>query len=127
MANPHKGEVDFQAGDKTYTLRYSNNALCQLEEAMGKTIIEISNELASWAKEPDKVSLSTVRKVFWAGLGGGKKMTLEAAGDIIDEAGGLSVVMEAISKALERTFEAGTKDARPPNGADRQNGIGLPS
>lgn len=63
MANPHKGEVSFKAGDKDYKLSYSANALCELEEALGKSFEECFELMRS-----GKVRMSDLRVMFWQGL-----------------------------------------------------------
>lgn len=35
MANKHKGELSFVSDGKTYTLSFTINALCELDEALG--------------------------------------------------------------------------------------------
>jgi hypothetical protein len=35
MANPHKGEIEFESDGKRYTLSLSVNALCELDQALG--------------------------------------------------------------------------------------------
>jgi hypothetical protein len=62
MANKLKGEVGFEAGGEIYTLVYSLNALCELEEKLGGSVASIE-AIAKSGKR-----FETVRTVFWAGL-----------------------------------------------------------
>ena len=121
MANPHKGEVAFEAGDATYTLRFSIDALCSLEEITGKGIIALSNELS----DADRLSVTLLRQVLWAGLQEHHKgMDLKAAGELIAAGGGVVAMVGIIARAFEATFpetEAGGA-ARPPIAG--QNGTG---
>jgi hypothetical protein len=94
MANKHKGEVDFKAdanarhrerevdfkanvkarevereveftsGKKVYTLAFSINAMCELETALGGNVVELANAMS----DPSRVSIRTLRTLFWAGL-----------------------------------------------------------
>ena len=45
MANRHRGEVDFKVGDKTYTMRLSADAICQLEDATGNSVLTLIERL----------------------------------------------------------------------------------
>ena len=64
MANPHKGEVAFTAGDESYTLSYSANALCELEDMLGVGV----NEIGAMMADPAKIRMKQMRVVFHAGL-----------------------------------------------------------
>lgn len=100
MANPHRGSVSLQAGDRTYTLSYSTNALCELEDRTGKTIQVLANALNS----PEGVSLKMVRDLVWGALRDHHEgADIQTAGGIIDTAG-LPDVMEAIGQALRAAF-----------------------
>jgi len=76
MANPHKGEVEFSAGGKTYKAVLNTNAMAALEKELGQRVHSLEN------------SLTTTRAVLWASL---RKhhadVTLEATGDLMDELG----------------------------------------
>jgi hypothetical protein len=99
MANQ---ERTFEAGGENYTLRFSQNALYLLEKELGKSITIIALS----------VGPVVLQSMMWAGLEGarmkndprGKKFTIEKAGDIIDELGGLAkatpVIMDAWNAAM---------------------------
>ena len=96
MANPHRGEVAFKAGDADYTLVYSTNAICELEEALGKGL----NAIVA-----DMERLSTVRALLWAGLRARQPdTTMVKAGEIIDLCG-VAAATEAIGRALNAAFQ----------------------
>lgn len=113
MANPHKGEVAFKAGDATYTLRFSIDALCSLEDITGKGIIALSNELSN----AERLSVTLLRQVLWAGLQEHHKgLDLKEAGELIAAAGGVVAMVEIIARAFEATFpeKKGDGVAHPP-------------
>ena len=96
MANPHRGEVAFKAGDANYTLVYSTNAICELEDAIGKGL----NAIVA-----DMERLSTVRAILWAGLRSRHSdITMAGAGEIIDLCG-VAAATEVIGRALNAAFQ----------------------
>lgn len=133
MANPLKGEVVFEAAGAVYTLRWSTNAMCELEEASGRGLNSIVRELASWGPalgpdgrtplpetdaqqqaRTDRIKVSTVRLVFWAMLRDHHPgIDLRQAGDLMQHAGGLLGAMALVNDAFERGAAPETKDARP--------------
>jgi hypothetical protein len=121
MANPHKGDVSFDAHGQTFTLCYSANAICEIEDVLDTSIMALSTKLAKAAKDPNSVRMSTIRAVLWGGLREHHPdIDLKAAGDLIPAAGGLMVIMNKISEAFQRAFPTPeTKGARPPRGAAR--------
>lgn len=100
MANPHRGTVSLQAGDRTYTLSFSVNALCELEDRTGRTIQELANALNA----TEGVSIKMVRDLVWGALRDHHGDTdIAAVGEIMDAAG-LQNVVEAVGKALKLAF-----------------------
>lgn len=139
MANPYRGQVSFDAvvdeelarlcglpvGTSTFTLRLGANAICELEEAMGKSLVEICSEFDAWAKDPKAIRLSVVRTVFWAALRDHHPdVDLRAAGELITASGGLTRTMELISQSVARAYGAETKGARPRKPAAPSAGTG---
>lgn len=100
MSNVHKGEVTFEAGGKLQTLRLDTNALCALEEDLNIGVGEMAVLL-------DGGRISVMRACIRVGVVNGNgttaSMTLEEAGNLIDEIG-YQRAMDLISKTLERTF-----------------------
>lgn len=95
MANPEKGEVAFKAADAEYTLRYSTNAICELEDHLGRGLNAIVADLER---------VSTVRALLWAGLRAKHpEITLKAAGEIMDKCG-VPTTVGAVSDALKAAF-----------------------
>lgn len=113
MANPHRGQVDLKAGDKVYTLSFSINAMCELEEQIGEPFPKI----AAGLNDAAGVKFSTVRALVWASLRDHHDdVSLEAAGDLVEVAG-LPSVMTAIGKAFANAFPAGAAKANPRKAA----------
>ena len=100
MANPHRGEVGFQYGGRDYKLRFSTNALCELEDLLGVGVNAISQQLGG----VDTLRMKTVRAVFWAGLlDNHPQITILQAGEMLGELGlttGLKLVGDAFALAF---------------------------
>lgn len=117
MANPQRGELALQVGEKSYTLRFSANALCALEDALDVSVVEFGDMLT----DPKRVRLKTVRAVMWAGLQDHHPaITLKEAGDIIQELT-MAKAMAAIGSAFELAFP--TPDPTQPD-QSQHGGIG---
>ena len=131
MANKHKGEVTFETDGKNYTLRFSTNAICELEGVLDRSIISISQDLINAEKDPERLRFSTMRAILWAGLREHHpSLTLAEAGDVMTEMGGLAKAVEIIAEGFALAFPE-----PQANGADRPQkpsrptkaGIGLAS
>lgn len=84
MANDLRGEVDFEALGKTWTLKLGNGAVRHVENATGKSFPQIGAELSDEAT----ASVSLLTQVFCAALARHHPdITLEVCDDIIDEIG----------------------------------------
>lgn len=95
MANPKRSEVAFQVGDVEYTLKFSTNAICELEDRLDKGLNTIVANMER---------LTTVRAMLWAGLQAKHNgVTLQKAGEIIDQCG-MAAATEAIGRALNAAF-----------------------
>lgn len=119
MTNPHRGDVAFSVGAKTYTLRYTHLALVKLEKALDKGIPQIMSEIAS----AQNLRLGTVVSLLWAGLQKHHPaMTEENVAELLDEIeGGMAGAMMHLDEAFGRAFNApGTKGTNPP----KANGTG---
>lgn len=119
MANPHKGEVTFEAGGKTQTLVLNTNAICNLEDDLQIGITEIAQLLQAGR-------MSIVRATFRAGLVNGSAdgpgLTLLEAGEVVDDVGFLRAV-ELIQQALERAFPNQEPEAPRPRKAGAGTGV----
>lgn len=109
MANPARGSVALQAGDTAYTVSFSVNALCELEEAFGMSV----QKIGSLFDDPDNVSMTNVRKLVMCGLHDHHEDVDEKeAGKIATDAG-LQTCMDAISKAFQLAFPEAAAGANP--------------
>lgn len=113
MANPHKGEVEFKVGEKSYTLRLSADAICNVEEATGKGVLVLLEQL----NKKETVTMGLVRLFLWAGLKEHHpEIDIKTAGELIVDAGGIFAVLEIFMLAFARAFpdgEAG-ESGNPP-------------
>lgn len=118
MANRIRGEVDFESERGRLTLKYDVNALCELEEELDIGIQEFGEMFAG----KRKVRLKHVRAAFWAGLRHHRpEITVNEAGELIMEIGGMVPALELIGKAFELAFpdkvsSSGESDERPRSG-----------
>lgn len=124
MANPFRGAVELKAGEQTYRLSYSINALCELEDAAGEPIAKLANSL----NDPENVRLTTVRNLIWAGLLDHhpeildqKDQGLIFAGSVASEAG-IPAAMEAVGKALSLAFPEQAEASEKPRPRRAANG-----
>jgi hypothetical protein len=108
--NPHKGDVAFEAGGRSYTLRFSTNAIVVMEDHFDRGV----NEISALLSDPGKLRIGHVRAVFWAGLSDHHAaFTLQEAGAIIDAIGQARAV-ELIALAFSRAFPEAEAQANPP-------------
>lgn len=126
MANPHRGDVEFVSGNKTYTLRYSHSALVELENSLNKNLMQIMREVG----DIETLRMGTIVALLWAGL---RKhhpdVTMEGACEILDDIdGGAREAINFIGDAFQKAFNApGSRSTNPPIMAMGTNGIGMPS
>lgn len=124
MANKHKGEVGFTAGDKEYRLRFSADAICNLEEALDKGL----NEIGTMLQAQDKWRMSTIRTMFGIAM-------KDAQPDISDDEiaqtfrsmrakDALTIVIQAFSLSMVDPDEGGSEAANPPQPSAQANGTG---
>ena len=136
MANRERGEDDLTIGGVTYTLQLGTNAACQIEDAMSTPLRRMSygDVLRAATKGED---VRAMRVMFWGMLRKfHRQVTLEQAGDLMDEAGdGVNFAEKLAAVALAAMpadddlkalgIQAG-KD-RPPKAQRRRSGTGTRS
>ena len=106
MANRTRGEVSFKAGDATYTLQFSINAICDLEEALDLPVEQIAEMF-----DGGSVRMRDVRTFIWAGLREHHPDIEEReAGRIATEVG-VDAVIEKVGEAFRAAFPE--VDAKP--------------
>lgn len=103
MANTHKGEARLEVGNVVYTLVFSVNTICLIEEKLGRGFVRIGLDL----QDQDKISYTVVRAMLWGALREKhKEISLEQAGDMIVDGGGFGPVLEKILEAFSAAFPA---------------------
>lgn len=98
VANPQKGEMHVEFGGRPYVLVMTFNAMLRVQQMLAKGgAMPTAESILRAALNGD---LEAMRALFWALLlRHHPEMTVEAAGDLIDEAGGLDVVNDIIDRA----------------------------
>lgn len=112
MANREKGEVSFSADGKDWVLRFSTNAMCEVEDAFGKGIVQVANDLQS----DEGVSIKAMRTLFSIGVVGCEGV--DQAGHLMDEIG-LSKAGDLIGEAFSAAFPVAQDE-----GAGKQKAAG---
>ena len=92
MANKRRGYVEIEL-DKKRKLRYDFNAMCELEDALGRSLQEMNDK---------NVRMKDMRAMLWAGLiHEDPDLDIVEAGNLIDEAESLQYVAEKVAEAIE--------------------------
>lgn len=102
MVNPHRGQVALAAGDDTYTLSFSVNALCALEDALDMPVAKIGALVA----DADKLRLAIMRTVVWAALQDHHDGLCEKDAGLVISAAGIGPTMEKVGEAFRLAFPA---------------------
>jgi len=119
MANQQKGELGVTVEGQRYTLRPDFNALCELEDLLGKTFTETALEMSNGRPN------SGLRAVVWCLLQanhGEEIKTLRDAGSWIVRAGGADVVMKWVDELFNLISADGEDQPARPLAA--QDGTG---
>lgn len=116
MANPHKGEVGFKVGEADYKLRFSADAICNLEEALGVGI----NEIGDIFQDAKRMRLKMVRTMFGVAMAdaqpGIDADKIAAAFRSLKPIEATGLVMRAFNLAFEEeeAVSGGSAAANPP-------------
>lgn len=95
MANKHKGLVKIEL-DKERHLRYTMNALAEMEDQLGVPLSELKDV---------KMTIKNVRVILWAGLiHEDKEISIEEVGDMVD-LGNLEEVQLKVTEAFAMSQE----------------------
>ena len=91
MANPHKGEVEFDVAGKTYMVRFSANVMAEIDEALDPAD---ANKIMGIGRASARV----MRKVFWIALRANHPeiKSEEEAGDLV----GFAELMRVTTRGL---------------------------
>jgi hypothetical protein len=122
-ANPHKGEVSFElVSGEAFTLQFTIDAVCTLEELLDKSSMEIFGLLA-------RGRIGVMRAAMWAGLQAHHpKITLREAGEMIPLIKGDQKALQLVTRGLNLAFgeadqtgeAADDGKADPPEGGTGQ-------
>lgn len=126
MANPQRGELEFQIGGKAFTFFFGTYALAKLEQRMGKGFAAIAAEVQANGAPSVELTLA----IFHAGLlFHHEPITEKEASLLLDELR-MPVFWEHFSKAKTGVFaDADDDSARPTTpavAAKAANGNGIP-
>ncbi|WP_332717337.1 hypothetical protein [Pelagibacterium mangrovi] len=117
MANRQRGAVEIEAFDRTLTLRFSFNAMCEIEEHFDKSFDEVMSSLNT--KHP---RLTTLRGVLWGAMCENQpRPSLSNIGELVDELGA-EAIGAAISKAMEAAFPKSDASENPPKASKAGTG-----
>jgi hypothetical protein len=108
-------ERTFVVGERTYTARFTQNALYKLQKQLNRPLHEITGF----------ASAVEIQTMLWAALEGARlkhldrkePFTIDEVGDIIDDLGGMGAAAEIVSDAL-RMAVLGNTDSDNGNGKD---------
>lgn len=150
MANPHKGEVDVEIEGRHYTLAFTANSICEIEDHLDRGWFDIASQMASWGPPTDakgkpkketeqeirqrvsRIRMSLLRALFWGMLREHHPaITLRAAGYMMQNIGEPGGVLDLINRVFERSMpdQKGAASGGPqtPGAAPNANGIGQSS
>jgi Protein of unknown function (DUF3356). len=113
MANAARGSVALQAGDTAYTVSFSVNALCELEEVFGRP----APKLGEIFDDSENIRISDVRKLILCGLHDHHPDVTEKDAGAIAGAAGLQACMDAITRAFQLAFPEATGNSKNPQKA----------
>lgn len=93
--------------DKPRRLRYGINALCMIEDMLGKPLTKL---------DTDRMSIKDIRTVLYCGLAGDDKdLTPEKVGDLIDEHSNLEEIIQKMTEAITLAFGKNMRGATGAN------------
>ena len=99
MANRERGAVEIEALGRTLTLRFSFNAMCEIEEHFDKSFDDVMESLNGKSRR-----LTTLRGVLWGALGENEpRPSLDEIGTVIDDVGPAEIG-EALGNAFQAAF-----------------------
>ncbi|WP_136441634.1 GTA-gp10 family protein [Pacificoceanicola onchidii] len=119
MSNPIRGKIDFDVDGETYSLQYTANGMCELEDAVGCTAMAFLNKLESAGEA--NLSFKDIRLLFWAGLQEHHpNMSVREAGALMTKAGGIAAAMEMTGKAVADSMPKPDASAGKPKGKKKK-------
>ena len=124
MANPERGEVALTVGDRSYKLVLDFDGICQVEDVLSTPahIVTFPEAILHSARGSHRHA----RALIWGALQRfHPTVSLEQAGELIVELGGVEQAFETIAK-LRKSAEPDKADRRPRK-ARPVNGTGVPA
>lgn len=122
MANKHRGELGFEVDGAKHVIRFSANAICELEDDLGLNVKQIGEQM----QDADKLRMSTVRTMFCAAMREGEGVDNAAALTVfrrLSPAEAMKIVVDAF--ALAFSVDGGEGGAEnPPTPGKTSDGIG---
>ena len=101
MANSARGERTVEIDGAEFRLRFSINAICELEDQSDQTIEEIGSRLSS-----GRAGVRDIRLLWWAALRDDhESVDLKGAGELVDRLG-LESAITTIGEVLADAFPA---------------------
>ena len=114
-----KGETRFESNGKGYILKFTFNAMCDVEDAFNMSIQKLLDKLS---KKPDDlgegadISLRDIRTMMRCGLNHADNnrpvYTDKDAGEIVQGLGGFSKAFDLVSTAFILGFSDGTETSK---------------
>ncbi|MGL5934596.1 MAG: hypothetical protein ACRCZI_03120 [Cetobacterium sp.] len=113
MSNPNRGDVSFDASGKTWKLKFSTNAICELEDAIGIGVDSIASSMQNESAQKMKL----LRAVLWAAMQDHHEgITKKQVGDLIDEIG-FEVATQKMTEAFAAAFPESKGGSQNPTTA----------
>ena len=110
-ANKERGELAIVVGDQTYVLKLTSNAMCEMEAASGRSVVQLMTTLQGGAGG----NLTDTRWWLWGMLRAHHpQLTILDVGDLMDQLG-----IAAVNAKLHQVFGLNTEEAPtagPSNG-----------
>lgn len=109
MANKVKGERVLKAGGKEYIIYFDMNALAELEDHLGMTVVQVSEMM----QDSKNLGIKFMRSLLWAGLLARQEgLTVEDAGRIMSEAESFAHVVQLTAEAFAAVFAGDVEAAK---------------
>lgn len=116
MTNAVRGLVTAELGGKTWSLEFTIDSLCQLEDLLDKTSVDILREVAQ-----GNARLRLTRALIWAALRRHhSEITVEAAGELLRDPAGPAFAA-AVSDAFLMCWPQADPDAKAEGDGEAGN------
>lgn len=127
MENDNHDFVQFDELDKPRRIRFDTNAICDFDDAAGRSIMDV-------VFGDDRLTTGDIRILLWAGLKWeDRRLTKERAGTLLEnfivEGGKVQELADAITEAVSksRLFQAITAKVADPNAKGEETTKSSPS